>query len=40
MAGAMAWTMVLVLFVVLSQGVVTLLETSLLRYRGQSERSL
>jgi ABC-type nitrate/sulfonate/bicarbonate transport system permease component len=40
MAGAMAWTMVLVLFVVLSQGVVTLLETSLLRYRAQSERGL
>jgi NitT/TauT family transport system permease protein len=40
MAGAMAWTMVLVLFVVLSQGAVTLLETSLLRYRAQSERNL
>jgi NitT/TauT family transport system permease protein len=40
MAGAMAWTMVLVLFVVLSQGAVTLLETSLLRYRAQSERGL
>lgn len=40
MAGAMAWTLVLVLFVVLSQGVVTLLETSLLRYRAQSERGL
>ncbi|RXZ38245.1 ABC transporter permease subunit [Oxalobacteraceae bacterium CAVE-383] len=40
MAGAMAWTMVLVLFVVVSQGVVTLLETSLLRYRAQSERGL
>jgi NitT/TauT family transport system permease protein len=40
MAGAMAWTMVLVLFVVVSQGVVSLLETSLLRYRAQSERGL
>jgi NitT/TauT family transport system permease protein len=40
MAGAMAWTMVLVLFVVVSQGVVTLLETSLLRYRAKSERGL
>jgi NitT/TauT family transport system permease protein len=40
MAGAIAWTLVLVLFVVLSQGVVTLLETSLLRYRAKSERGL
>jgi NitT/TauT family transport system permease protein len=40
MAGALAWTLVLVLFVVVSQGVVTLLETALLRYRPQSERSL
>jgi NitT/TauT family transport system permease protein len=40
MAGALAWTLVLVLFVVVSQGVVTLLETALLRYRPQSERGL
>lgn len=40
MAGAIAWTLVLVLFVVVSQGIVTLLETSLLRYRPQSERGL
>jgi NitT/TauT family transport system permease protein len=40
MAGAMAWTLVLVLFVVISQSVVTLLENSLLRYRPQSERGL
>jgi NitT/TauT family transport system permease protein len=40
MAGAIAWTLILVLFVVVSQGVVTLLEASLLRYRPQSERGL
>jgi NitT/TauT family transport system permease protein len=40
MAGAIAWTLVLVLFVVVSQGVVTLLEAKLLRYRPQSERGL
>jgi NitT/TauT family transport system permease protein len=38
MAGALAWTLVLVLFVVVSQAVVTVLETSLLRYRAKSER--
>jgi NitT/TauT family transport system permease protein len=38
MAGALAWTLVLVLFVVVSQGVVSVLETSLLRYRAHSER--
>jgi NitT/TauT family transport system permease protein len=40
MAGAIAWTLVLVLFVIVSQGVVTLLEANLLRYRPQSERGL
>ncbi|HEY4542207.1 MAG TPA: ABC transporter permease subunit, partial [Noviherbaspirillum sp.] len=40
MAGAIAWTLVLVLFVVLSQKVVTLLEDTFLRYRPQSERGL
>jgi NitT/TauT family transport system permease protein len=40
MAGAIAWTLVLVLFVVASQGVVTLLEATLLRYRPKSERGL
>jgi NitT/TauT family transport system permease protein len=40
MAGAIAWTLVLVLFVVVSQGVVTFLEANLLRYRPQSERGL
>jgi NitT/TauT family transport system permease protein len=40
MAGAIAWTLVLVLFVVASQAVVTLLETHLLRYRPTSERAL
>jgi NitT/TauT family transport system permease protein len=39
MAGAIAWTLILVLFVVVSQGVVTFLESSLLRYRPQSERA-
>lgn len=38
MAGAIAWTLVLVLFVMLSQKVVALLERNLLRYRAQSER--
>jgi NitT/TauT family transport system permease protein len=38
MAGAIAWTLILVLFVVVSQGVVTLIEANLLRYRPQSER--
>jgi len=40
MAGAIAWTLVLVLFVVLAQKVVSLLEDTLLRYRPQSERGL
>jgi NitT/TauT family transport system permease protein len=40
MAGAIAWTLVLVLFVVVSQKIVALLEASLLRYRAQSERGL
>jgi NitT/TauT family transport system permease protein len=40
LAGAIAWTLVLVLFVVVSQGAVTLLETAVLRYRPQTERGL
>lgn len=40
MAGAMAWTLVLVLFVIVSQAVVTLIESRLLRYRPRSERAL
>jgi NitT/TauT family transport system permease protein len=40
MAGAVAWTLILVLFVVGSQSVVTMLENYLLRYRAQSERGL
>lgn len=40
MAGAIAWTLVLVLFVVVSQKVVSLLEATFLRYRPQSERGL
>jgi NitT/TauT family transport system permease protein len=39
MAGAIAWTLILVLFVVVSQAVVTFLESRLLRYRPQSERA-
>jgi ABC-type nitrate/sulfonate/bicarbonate transport system permease component len=38
MAGAIAWTLVLVLFVIVTQAVVTLLETHFLRYRTLSER--
>jgi ABC-type nitrate/sulfonate/bicarbonate transport system permease component len=40
MAGAIAWTLVLVLFVVVSQAIVTLAERYLLRYRPRSERGL
>ncbi len=40
MAGAIAWTLVLVLFVLLSQLVVALLEGHLLRYRARSERAI
>jgi NitT/TauT family transport system permease protein len=40
MAGAIAWTLVLVVFVVVSQGGVTLLEANLLRYRPKSERGV
>jgi len=40
LAGAIAWTLVLVLFVVVSQGVVALIEASVLRYRARSERGL
>ena len=40
MAGAIAWTLVLVLFVVVTQGLVTLLESHFLRYRPTSERQL
>jgi NitT/TauT family transport system permease protein len=40
MAGAMAWTLQLVLFVLLVQWLVTAIETVALRYRGVSERAL
>jgi NitT/TauT family transport system permease protein len=40
MAGALAWTLQLVLFVLIAQGVLTLIETFAFRYRAVSERSL
>ena len=40
MAGAIAWTLVLVLFVLASQLVVTLIEARVLRYRPRTERAL
>lgn len=38
MAAAISWTLTLVVFVLLMQGVLSILETYLLRYRPQSER--
>jgi ABC-type nitrate/sulfonate/bicarbonate transport system permease component len=38
MAGAMAWTLVLVIFVTLAQKIITLLEDLMLRYRPEMER--
>ena len=40
MAGALAWTLVLVLFVLITQQVITAIENHVLRYRAQSERGL
>jgi NitT/TauT family transport system permease protein len=40
MAGALAWTLVLVLFVLLTQQLITAIENHVLRYRAQSERGL
>ena len=40
MAGALAWTLQLVLFVLIAQGVLTLIETYAFRYRAVSERTL
>ena len=40
LAGALAWTLVLVLFVLGTQQIITLIENRLLRYRAQSERGL
>jgi NitT/TauT family transport system permease protein len=40
MAGALAWTLQLVFFVLIAQGGLTLIETFAFRYRAVSERSL
>ncbi len=40
MAGAIAWTLVLVLFVLIVQGIITLIETRALRYRAFAEHAL
>jgi NitT/TauT family transport system permease protein len=40
LAGALAWTLVLVLFVLAAQQVITAVEAHVLRYRAQSERGL
>ncbi len=40
MAGAVAWTLVLVIFVLVVQGVITLIETRALRYRAVAEHAL
>jgi len=40
MAGALAWTLQLVFFVLIAQAVLTLIETVAFRYRAVSERSL
>ena len=40
MAGAIAWTLQLVIFVLLVQGAVTAIEAYALRYRGMSERGV
>ncbi len=40
MAGAIAWTIVLVIFVLVMQRILTFLETRLLRYRPAAERGL
>jgi NitT/TauT family transport system permease protein len=40
MAGALAWTMQIVIFVLLVQQVIALIEAGALRYRATSERSL
>jgi ABC-type nitrate/sulfonate/bicarbonate transport system permease component len=39
MAGAVAWTLVLVIFVLIVQGVITLIETRALRYRAFAEHA-
>ena len=40
MAGALAWTLQLVFFVLIAQGALTLIENTAFRYRAVSERSL
>lgn len=40
MAGALAWTMQLVLFVLIVQGALTLIENTAFRYRAVSERAI
>ncbi len=40
MAGAIAWTLVLVIFVLIVQGVITLIENRMLRYRAFAEQAL
>jgi len=40
MAGALAWTLQIVIFVILAQQVIVLIETSAFRYRAVSERAL
>jgi ABC-type nitrate/sulfonate/bicarbonate transport system permease component len=40
MAGAIAWTLVLVIFVLIVQGAITLIENHAFKYRAVSERSL
>jgi NitT/TauT family transport system permease protein len=40
MAGAIAWTLVLVIFVLIVQGIITLMETRALRYRAVAEHAL
>ena len=40
LAGALAWTLILVLFVLTTQQVITMIENQVLAYRAQSERGL
>jgi len=40
MAGAIAWTLQIVVFVILVQAIISLIETSAFRYRAVSERAL
>jgi NitT/TauT family transport system permease protein len=40
MAGALAWTLQLVFFVLVSQQIIALIEARVFRYRAFSERSM